>query len=328
MSPTKQFYHCFGCGAHGTAISFLIEHGGYGFVDAVSELAQQVGLTVPQVAQEAAREEAQRRQTAETLHDVMLEAARFYKRELKRSTLAIDYLKRRGLTGEIAARFGLASDDLPRLTQWIEGAGIRWGLSQSHRAELGLTACGEQNSWLFGLERMLLGYANGYDGPFAGIEPFAEVGGLDAALAGALAALVARLQAWRDTLSVPVTPNEWGERFTRLVEDFFTAGDERDRQTLVALAFQIPRQRKLKAAEAAKAQLAAETRNGRLGRGGGARELSRREAWRLGLVLQYIVDNALLGFAVSLVGANEGERALAAIGHGWLLVGMKIGLVL
>ena len=107
VSPTKQFYHCFGCGAHGTAISFLIEHGGYGFVDAVSELAQQVGLTVPQVAQEAAREEAQRRQTAETLHDVMLEAARFYKRELKRSTLAIDYLKRRGLTGEIAARFGL-----------------------------------------------------------------------------------------------------------------------------------------------------------------------------------------------------------------------------
>ncbi|MCG9014407.1 CHC2 zinc finger domain-containing protein, partial [Laribacter hongkongensis] len=73
VSPTKQFYHCFGCGAHGTAISFLIEHGGYGFVDAVSELAQQVGLTVPQVAQEAAREEAQRRQTAETLHDVMLE---------------------------------------------------------------------------------------------------------------------------------------------------------------------------------------------------------------------------------------------------------------
>ena len=136
----------------------------------------------------------------------------------------------------LAARFGLASDDLPRLTQWIEGAGIRWGLSQSHRAELGLTACGEQNSWLFGLERMLLGYANGCDGPFAGIEPFAEVGGLDAALAGALAALVARLQAWRDTLSVPVTPNEWGERFTRLVEDFFTAGDERDRQTLVALA--------------------------------------------------------------------------------------------
>ena len=99
-------------------------------------------------------------------------------------------------------------------------------------------------------------------------------------------------------------------------------------QALVALAFQIPRQRKLKAAEAAKAKLAAEARNGRLGRGGGARELSRREAWRLGLVLQYIVDNTLLGLAVSLMGTNEGKCALATIGHGWLLVGMKIGLVL
>ena len=99
-------------------------------------------------------------------------------------------------------------------------------------------------------------------------------------------------------------------------------------QALVALAFQIPRQRKLKAAEATKAKLAAEARNGRLGRGGGARELSRREAWRLGLVLQYIVDNALLGLAVSLMGTNEGKCALATIGHGWLLVGMKIGLVL
>ena len=95
-------------------------------------------------------------------------------------------------------------------------------------------------------------------------------------------------------------------------------------QALVALAFQIPRQRKLKAAEAAKPKLAAEARNGRLGRGSGARELSGREAWSLGLVLQYIVDNALLGFAVSLMGANEGKCALATIGHGWLLVGMKI----
>ena len=95
-------------------------------------------------------------------------------------------------------------------------------------------------------------------------------------------------------------------------------------QALVALAFQIPRQRKLKAAEAAKAQLSAEARNGRLGRGGSARELSGREAWRFGLVLQYIVDNALLGLAVSLMGTNEGKCALATIGHGWLLVGMKI----
>ena len=95
-------------------------------------------------------------------------------------------------------------------------------------------------------------------------------------------------------------------------------------QALVALAFQIPRQRKLKAAEATKAQLAAEARNGRLGRGSGTRKLGGRQTWRLGLVLQYIVDNALLGLAVSLMGTNEGKCALATIDHGWLLVGMKI----
>jgi DNA primase len=47
VSPTKQFYHCFGCGAHGTAIGFLIEYSGMGFVDAVKELAQSVGMVVP-----------------------------------------------------------------------------------------------------------------------------------------------------------------------------------------------------------------------------------------------------------------------------------------
>ncbi|MFB1029897.1 MAG: exodeoxyribonuclease V subunit gamma, partial [Thauera sp.] len=91
----------------------------------------------------------------------------------------------------IAARFGLAEDGLPRLTRWMSGAGIRWGLDAAHRAGLGLDACGEQNSALFGLRRMLMGYAAGrseagIEAPFAGIEPYDEVGGLDAELAGAL----------------------------------------------------------------------------------------------------------------------------------------------
>lgn len=136
----------------------------------------------------------------------------------------------------LAGRFGLSADNLPRLALWMEGAGIRWGLSVKHRADLGLAACGEQNSWLFGLERMLLGYANGADGPFAGIEPYDEVGGLDAALAGGLAALVAHLQAWRTELARPATPAQWSERFARLLDDFFLASDERDRLTLSALA--------------------------------------------------------------------------------------------
>ncbi|MBC7656992.1 MAG: exodeoxyribonuclease V subunit gamma, partial [Frankiaceae bacterium] len=71
----------------------------------------------------------------------------------------------------IAARFGITEDDLPRLAQWIDGAGVRWGLDRAHRGALGLAPAGEQNAWIFGIRRMLLGYANGASGDFAGIEP-------------------------------------------------------------------------------------------------------------------------------------------------------------
>ncbi|MDR3389605.1 MAG: exodeoxyribonuclease V subunit gamma [Rudaea sp.] len=135
----------------------------------------------------------------------------------------------------LARRFGLNDDDLPRLAQWIEGAGVRWGLSAQHRSALGLAACGEQNSWLFGLSRMLLGYANGDDGPFAGIEPFDEIGGLDAALVGSLAALVAVLQHWQTLLARPATAAEWGERLRGLLQAFFVTTNERDQLTLAAL---------------------------------------------------------------------------------------------
>jgi exodeoxyribonuclease V gamma subunit len=112
----------------------------------------------------------------------------------------------------LAARFGLDEDDLPTLGRWIEGASVRWGLDQRHRAGLGLGSAGEQNSWLFGIRRMLLGYATGAGPSFGDIEPYAEVGGLDAALAGALAELVEALLAWREQLDAVLTPAEWGER--------------------------------------------------------------------------------------------------------------------
>ena len=104
VSPTKQFYHCFGCGAHGSAITFLMEHTGQGFVDAVRDLAQQVGLTVPQGAAEP---QAQARRATPEQGDALLTAARFYKQQLKSSADAITYLKQRGVSGEIAARYGL-----------------------------------------------------------------------------------------------------------------------------------------------------------------------------------------------------------------------------
>jgi len=104
VSPTKQFYHCFGCGAHGTAIGFLIEHGGKSFPDAVEELAREAGLVVPRVDRPG---EADRREQAFDLTAITLEAAKFYRGQLKESAHAIEYLKSRGLTGAVAARFGI-----------------------------------------------------------------------------------------------------------------------------------------------------------------------------------------------------------------------------
>ena len=104
VSQTKQFYHCFGCGAHGTAIGFLIEYGGLGFVDAVKELAQGVGLKVPEDRSEASE---RKREESDDLHGVLLKAAQYYRSRLKDSGAAIAYLKKRGLSGEIARRFGI-----------------------------------------------------------------------------------------------------------------------------------------------------------------------------------------------------------------------------
>ena len=105
VSPTKQFYHCFGCGAHGTAIGFLMEYSGMGFVDAVKDLAQGVGMQVP----EAPRSEFEQRRAEDgpDLYGALLKAAQFYRNQLKDAPQAIEYLKRRGLSGEIAKKFGI-----------------------------------------------------------------------------------------------------------------------------------------------------------------------------------------------------------------------------
>ena len=104
VSQAKQFYHCFGCGAHGTAIGFVMEHAGMGYVDAIEELARSVGLDVPH-ERSAAGEMHQK--IAPDLYEVMQTATRYYREQLKHSRRAIDYLKQRGLSGEIAAKFGI-----------------------------------------------------------------------------------------------------------------------------------------------------------------------------------------------------------------------------
>ena len=109
VSPSRQTYHCFGCGAHGDAIRFLMENQGLPFMDAVRELAQRVGVTVPESdasPQERARA-AEQREKRQTLTDALTRAGEHYKASLKSAPRAVEYLKRRGLTGEIAARFGL-----------------------------------------------------------------------------------------------------------------------------------------------------------------------------------------------------------------------------
>jgi len=109
VSPTKQFYHCFGCGKHGDAINFLMEHTGVSFIEAVKDLAQHYGLQVPEEEsspQERARA-AEQRQKQATLSDVLEKAGEAWRKQLKNSPKAVAYLKGRGLSGEIAKRFGL-----------------------------------------------------------------------------------------------------------------------------------------------------------------------------------------------------------------------------
>ena len=120
VSPTKQFYHCFGCGAHGTAIGFLMEYSGLGFVESVKDLAQNVGMTVPEQEDRlppAQRAELQAKTLA--LSDAMTLACNFYRQQLRGARPAIDYLKGRGLTGEIAAKYwvGYAPDGWDSLRQ-------------------------------------------------------------------------------------------------------------------------------------------------------------------------------------------------------------------
>ena len=104
VSPTKQFYYCFGCGASGSAVGFVMEYAGMSFPEAVQSLAEQVGLPVPDDRSALVTPKAP---PGESLHDFLRRAWDFYRTQLKDHLPAIDYLKRRGLTGQIAARFGL-----------------------------------------------------------------------------------------------------------------------------------------------------------------------------------------------------------------------------
>lgn len=109
VSQEKQFYHCFGCGAHGSAIGFLVEHAGMGFVEAVEALASQHGMAVIHDDDESGDVD-----NSAPLA-LLKQASAFYQQELKTSKVAIDYLKGRGISGEVARDFnlGFAGDGNP-----------------------------------------------------------------------------------------------------------------------------------------------------------------------------------------------------------------------
>jgi DNA primase len=102
VSPTKQFYHCFGCGAHGTALKFVMEYDRLEFLDALEELAKRVGLEIP-------RETRQRNESGESreLYATLESAAQFFQRQLEASAKARAYLDRRGVDADNRARFGI-----------------------------------------------------------------------------------------------------------------------------------------------------------------------------------------------------------------------------
>jgi len=131
VSPGKQFYHCFGCGAHGTAVGFLMEYGGKAFPDAVEELARDAGMEVPRVERPGERE---KRDEAQDLNEILLAAAKFYRSQLKDAPRAIDYLKSRGLTGEVAARFGIGYS--PDAWQGLEAVFPKYDASELDAAGL------------------------------------------------------------------------------------------------------------------------------------------------------------------------------------------------
>ncbi|MFW6375508.1 MAG: exodeoxyribonuclease V subunit gamma, partial [Guyparkeria sp.] len=121
----------------------------------------------------------------------------------------------------LRARFGIAEADVDTLRHWIETAGIRWGLDGEHRPDFGLPPGIEQNSWRFGLERLLYGYLAGADEDWRGIVPVGGMEGMSAAVIGPLYALVESLAHWRSELGRKQSPTAWASRFEALIEAFF-----------------------------------------------------------------------------------------------------------
>jgi len=121
----------------------------------------------------------------------------------------------------IRQRFGITEEDIPLARRWVEGANIRWGLHRQQRESLELPGDLARNTWQSGLRAMLLGYGMGDDEPWSGVEPYAEVGGLQADLAGRLSDFVGQLENLWQELLTPRTPEQWEALFSDMLGHFF-----------------------------------------------------------------------------------------------------------
>jgi len=136
----------------------------------------------------------------------------------------------------LCQRFGIDRHAVGKIRLWLEQAGIRWGLDAEQRTlNGGLSNALPENTWQFGLRRMLLGYAVGAGSAFNGIEPYDEIGGLEAQWLGPLCDLLDQLAAYFNRLQEPLCAAAWSERLQALLSDFFLSDSERDEQMLDTL---------------------------------------------------------------------------------------------
>ena len=135
--------------------------------------------------------------------------------------------------------YQITEGDVVTLKHWIEQANIRWGLDKAQRQGLGLTYPSEQNTWLFGLKRMLLGYSVGSGEIWHDILPFGDIGGLEARLLGQLHRLVDDVQAIWQTFKEPKVLLEWSRALQQSLQTFFSASDDSEQRVLTRIEDQI-----------------------------------------------------------------------------------------
>ncbi|UOA10314.1 exodeoxyribonuclease V subunit gamma [Methylobacter sp. S3L5C] len=140
-------------------------------------------------------------------------------------------------------RFSIDEAAIPKLHQWVEEAGIRWGLHAEQRTQnVAMPKDLEANTWQFGLRRMLLGYAVGAGIAFNAIEPYDEIGGLDAQWVGGLSYLLETLEKQANLLRKSQNYTDWQETLSALLEDFFdVTSSEEERKTLEILGHSLTR---------------------------------------------------------------------------------------